>query len=429
VTHFDTIVAPITGGGVAAVAIIRICGPEAWEIVSQVFSPWNPTPLRATHGTYKHGDDGLALPFEEGHSYTGDQTVELSIHGSPASVRELLNACIEAGARMAEPGEFTQRAFLNGRIDLTQAEAVRDTIESQTVAQLRLANLLREGSLRRKVEGLAREITGVLAAVEASVDFSEEIGDLDRDLAATKLQRVRAEIETLLETAHVSRILRKGLRVAIVGPPNAGKSSLLNAILGSDRAIVTELPGTTRDFVEEQIELDGFPVVLIDTAGLRESEERIESLGIQRSRAIAANADVIWYVYDASLGWTDADDTELSAFQSATAVANKSDLKAGQRGIPVSATTREGLPHLLKTLNLETDLAHREIVINQRHAELLTQTNQTLETAITTVQSDRPSDLISVLLQDALYALGQITGETAAPDMISRIFSDFCIGK
>jgi tRNA modification GTPase len=429
VSHFDTIVAPITGGGQAAVAIVRVSGSDAWSVAAQVFSPWAPQHLRASHGTYRHGDDGLALPFEEGHSYTGEESVELSIHGSPASVRELVNACIGAGARMAEPGEFTQRAFLNGRIDLTQAEAVRDTIESQTSAQLRLANLLREGSLRRTIEDLTKQITAVLAAVEASVDFSEEIGDLDRQLAATKLQSALDQIEKLIETEHVCRILRQGLRVAIVGPPNAGKSSLLNAILGSDRAIVTEVPGTTRDFVEEQIELGGFPVVLIDTAGLRESQERVESLGIQRSRAIAANADVIWYVYDASDGWTFDDEEHLKSLPAATIVANKADLTTGERGLPVSAVTREGLPALLQTLNLEADLAHREIAINPRQSELLQQAQGGLETAITTVQSDRPSDLISVLLQDALYALGQITGETAAPDMISRIFSDFCIGK
>lgn len=426
-SHFDTIVAPITGGGVAAVAIVRLSGPEAWHIASQVFTPWNPQPLKAVHGRYAHGDDGLALPFEEGHSYTGEQAVELSIHGSPASVRDLVQACRKAGARMAEPGEFTQRAFLHGRIDLTQAEAVRDTIEAKTEAQLRLANLQREGSLRRRISELRDEIMKALAAVEASVDFSEEIGELDRNSTAASLRSVIDSVNALLETAGVARTLRLGLRVAIIGPPNAGKSSLLNAILGTERAIVTEIAGTTRDFVEEQIEIEGYPVVLIDTAGLRDSEDRVEALGIQRSRAIAANADCVWYVYDASIGWTQVDET--AAGEKATIVANKADITCGDKGIPVSAMTGEGIPVLLKSLPLQADIAHREIVINPRHSESLNHARAALETAVITLESDRPPDLISVLLQDALAALGEITGETASPDMIARIFGDFCIGK
>jgi len=444
--HFDTIVAPITGSGTAAVAIVRVSGPESWRIASEVFAPWRPEPMRAMYGKFRHGDDGFALPFSEGHSYTGEESAELSIHGSQESVRELIAACIRAGARMAEPGEFTQRAFLNGRIDLTQAEAVRDLIESRTAAQLRLANLQRDGSLKRKIAAIRSKLIKVLAAIEASVDFSEEIGDLDKTQASMHLQSTVGEIDELLETAHVSRILRRGLRVAIVGPPNAGKSSLLNAILGVERAIVTEIAGTTRDFVEEQIEVDGFPVVLIDTAGLRESKDRIEELGIQRTRAIAAESDHLWYVYDASVGWT-AEDEAFVGPRGPTIVANKSDLglsplpqgsnastpqrriAAAPQGHSVSAITGQGLAGLLKALPLDRDIAHREVAINSRHKELLTAAREGVDTARQTLESERPTDLASVLLQDALYSLGEITGETASPDMISRIFSDFCVGK
>lgn len=428
-SHFDTIVAPITGAGAAAVATIRLSGPEAWQVASAVFSPWAPEPLKATYGRYRHGDDGIALPFSEGHSYTGDESVELSIHGSTASVRNLMESCIRAGARMAEPGEFTQRAFLNGRIDLTQAEAVRDTIDARTDAQLRLANLQREGLLRRRVSAMTHSIGKVLAAVEASVDFSEEIGELDRPSAIASLDAISTEIAELLATASISRILRQGLRVAIVGPPNAGKSSLLNAILGSERAIVTEIPGTTRDFVEEQIEVEGFPVVLIDTAGLRESKDRIESLGIQRSRAIAAGADHVWFVYDATTGPTADDKALVASFASATLVANKCDLTPPDQGIAVSARTGEGISELLMALPIDQDIAHREVAVNPRHSALLEQTRQSLDVAMATLRSNRPTDLVSVLLQDSIQALGQITGETASPDMISRIFADFCIGK
>lgn len=426
---FDTIVAPITGSGAAAVAIVRLSGPEAWQVASEVFSPWLPEPMKAAYGRYAHGDDGLALPFSEGHSYTGDESVELSVHGSPASVRNLVESCIKAGARMAEPGEFTQRAFLNGRIDLTQAEAVRDTIDARTDAQLRLANLQREGSLRRRVSAMAHSIGKVLAAVEASVDFSEEIGEMDRPAGISALAKVDEDIAGLLETASVSRILRQGLRVAIVGPPNAGKSSLLNAILGSERAIVTEVPGTTRDFVEEQIEVEGFPVVLIDTAGLRESQDRIESLGIQRSRVIAAGADHVWFVYDAVTGLTADDKALVASFASTTLVANKCDLASPGRGVAASAMTGEGIPGLLRALPLDQDIAHREIAVNPRHAALLEETRRSLDIAMATLRSNRPTDLVSVLLQESMQALGQITGETASPDMISRIFADFCIGK
>lgn len=433
-SHFDTIVAPITGGGVAAVAVVRVSGPEAWRVASQVFTPWDPAHLKAVHGRYVHGDDGLALPFADGHSYTGEEAVELSTHGSSASVRLLIDACVAAGARMAEPGEFTQRAFLNGRLDLTQAESVRDTIEARTETQFRLANLQREGSLRRRIDSLRKAVTSVLAAVEASVDFSEEIGELDRRGAAKSLESAAREIRLLLETAGTSRILRNGLRVAIVGPPNAGKSSLLNAILGTDRAIVTEIPGTTRDFVEEQIEVDGFPVVLIDTAGLRESTDRIESIGIQRSRTIASGADHLWYIFDASLGWSPEDESaraSLGTLASLSVVANKSDLVASVEhpGLPVSAKTGSGIAVLLKSLPIDRDIAYREISINPRHSRLLSSAHEALQSSILTLGSNRPTDMVSVLLQETLYALGQVTGETASPDMISQIFADFCIGK
>ncbi len=429
-SHFDTIVAPITGAGAAAVAIVRLSGPDAWTIAGKVFQPWQPDPLRAQYGHYLHGDDGLALPFSEGHSYTGEEAVELSIHGSPASVRELVDVCIKEGARMAEPGEFTQRAFLNGRIDLTQAEAVRDTIEARTESQLRLANLQRDGSIRRRVHAVRELILSVLSAIEASVDFSEEIGDLDKPGAIAKLKQAQIEIEKLQETAGASRILRYGLRVAIVGPPNAGKSSLLNAILGTDRAIVTELPGTTRDYVEEQIDVKGVPVVLIDTAGLRESDDLAESMGIQRSRAAAAGADHIWYVYDAGLGWSEADESFVqTASVGVTLVGNKADLASPTHGLPVSATRSEGIAELLAALPIEEDLAQREIAVTPRHSVLLQAAKESLEVAEGTLRADIPFDLASVILIEALHALGQITGETASEDVITRIFADFCIGK
>ncbi len=329
----DTIVAPITGNQSAAVAWVRISGPEAWRIASVVFKAWPTEPVshRAVFGAYIYGDSGLALPFETGHSYTGEQSVELSLHGSTVSVRNLVESCLANGARLAEPGEFTLRAFLNGRLDLTQAEAVRDTVDAKTDGQLRAANFNRKGVLRREVSALREGVLTLLARVEASVDFSEEIGDLDRDHMARRRSRAILEgLDRLLGTADAGMIVRNGYRIAIVGPPNAGKSSLLNALLGEDRSIVTAIAGTTRDYVEEVLEVAGIPVILIDTAGLRSTEDLVETIGIERTRSIASNADEVWYLYDAASGWTpeDDDDRPQAMDRPVIILANKTDLRA-----------------------------------------------------------------------------------------------------
>lgn len=429
--YFHTIVAPITGTP-APVAIVRLSGPESWSIASRLFSPWpnQPKSHRAVYGHLATGDDGLALPFSEGHSYTGDEAVEISLHGALASVRKLLELCIEHGARMAEPGEFTQRAFLNGRIDLTQAEGVRDTIEAQTDAQLRQASLHREGVLHRRISSMREQVLGLLVSVEASVDFSEEIGDFDRSGGLSTVEGLTVEIDKLLSTLPAGRVLRNGLRIAIVGPPNVGKSSLLNALLGSDRAIVTDIPGTTRDYVEEQIDLGGVVCTLIDTAGLRETQDVVEALGVQRTRTIAANADEVWYVYDATIGLNEADCEWIdSSPRTVTVLANKSDLRRGSRGLPISALTREGLAELIRIVAIRIECADSAPFINLRHEQPLSAARQALDSVRAAIENDLPDDLLSVGLRDAAEQLGAITGETATPDVIERIFHDFCIGK
>ncbi|MEA2553719.1 MAG: tRNA modification GTPase [Fimbriimonadaceae bacterium] len=434
---FDTIVAPITGSQPAAVAIVRVSGPEAWLVASEVFSPWpaEPESHKAVYGRYRTGDDGLALPFSEGHSYTGDQAVELSCHGSPASVRALVEACIKSGARHAEPGEFTQRAFLNGRLDLTEAEAVADTVQAQTDAQLRIANLQREGALHKEVSALRDRVLKILAAVEASVDFEEEIGPLDRDSALKELEDLKVRIETLLRTARLGHIMRRGLRIAIVGPPNAGKSSLFNALVGRERAIVTPIPGTTRDYVEEQIDMGGVPVVLIDTAGIRETEDVAEAMGVQRTHSQMAHADMTWFVFDASLA---PDNVALHQARSASnwthQIGNKSDIAGeghGDAHTLVSAKTGAGMESLVDLVSRYAEEAKGLEVppIAERHEPLLTLTRAALVDAATTIQQEQPDDLLSTLLRSAANHLGEITGETASADMIERIFADFCIGK
>ena len=431
-SHFDTIVAPITGNQAAAVAWVRLSGPDSWAIASKVFSNWPKEPIthQAVFGVYSHGDSGLALPFEEGHSYTGDQSVELSIHGSQASVHELVQLCRAAGGRLAEPGEFTLRAFLNGRIDLTQAEAVKDTVEAQTELQLRAANLNRKGALRKEVQAMREQVLTLLVRVEASVDFSEEIGELDRPRMIADIESICKDVDRLIATAASGRVLRNGFRIAIVGPPNAGKSSLMNALLGEERSIVTEVPGTTRDYVEELIDVHGLPVVLIDTAGLRPTEDLVESIGIQRTHAMAADADAVWYLYDSAVGWTENDRLAIESFdRPVTVLANKTDLAKASIGAPISALTMLGIADLLAGLVAEIQTSPNAPLINLRHKPLLEQAKSSLVECVISMENDAPDDLLSVLLTDAACHLGAITGETATPDMVDRIFHDFCIGK
>lgn len=431
----DTICAPITGRDPAAVAIVRLSGPEAWGVARALFGGLPPAPEthRAYYGLYRNGDDGLATCFAPGHGYTGEESVELSVHGSPAAVRALVAACVEAGARMAEPGEFSLRAFMNGRIDLTQAEGVRDAVAAATDAQLRAALALRRGELRRACESIAHVVLAVLAEVEARVDFSEEVGDLDSEVSAAMLARAAEQLDAWLATASRGRLLRRGVRVAIVGPPNAGKSSLFNALVGRDRAIVTDQPGTTRDTVEESVELAGVPCVLVDTAGLRDAYEEPERIGIERSRAATESADHVLYVYDADARWGDDDERSLRAVARPTSVvANKADLQpCPTHGIPVSALAGTGLQALLDTLAQAVLGAPMDgsPAIDERHESALREAREALAEASATLRTDAPIDLACVHLRTALHALGSVTGATASADVVDALFSRFCLGK
>lgn len=423
----DLIVAPITATG-GAVALVRLSGPGAWRVASKVFKPWSPVARHAAYGKFTHGDDGLAIPFAEGNSYTGEESVEFSVHGSPASVRLLVERCIAAGARMAEPGEFTLRAFLNGQIDLSQAEGVRASVEALSDAQLRQGQLLREGELTAEVSRLSSQVLQALAAVEAATDFEEETGPLDRVHWGTHLASTIDGVNALAAQAQNARMVREGMTVAIIGQPNAGKSSLFNALCSSDRAIVTPNPGTTRDLVEAEFQHRGHLIRLIDTAGLREADDEAEQIGVDRSLFAQRNADLVLYCFDAAIGWTEEDAVRCP--EGAVKVATKTDLApAPSHVLGVSSKTREGFVALLDTVDNAFGHAESPGVVLPRHHALLTDAAEALSEARETLQNGLPTDLAAVHLQRAIRSLGTITGETASADVLQQVFSQFCIGK
>lgn len=433
----DIICAPITGPMRAPVAIIRVSGTRSWEIAKKIFAPL-PDVVKARHAYYgevlvggRKFDDGMLVLFEEGQSYTEEESFEISCHGSPQIVRTLMEEIVSRGARIARPGEFTERAFLNGRIDLTQAEAIREAIESATDAQVRRANLLREGRLARTVGEIEDEIGRVLALAEATVDFSEEIGELDRDSTVNSIIQIIQRIDGLLARRHSARLIRDGMRIALVGRPNVGKSSLMNALLGLDRAIVTPVPGTTRDTIEETVSIRGLPVVLTDTAGLRATDDPVEKIGVERSRKAIETADEVWFVFEAHCGVNEEDRQLLAEIgRGVLMVGNKADLgTVGEGTIEVSAITGMGIEnlegHVMEAFESSSELP----LTNDRHHADLDETKTALQHAAETLTGDLPTDLACVDLRGAIQAIGRITGTTATDEVLDRVFQDFCVGK
>jgi len=437
----DPIVALATAASPSALALIRLSGPG----VIQLTEKWVGKPFKPRHATVAHlreGDediDQIVITAWKGPaSYTGQDMIEVSCHGNLLIASRIVSLFIARGAREAAPGEFTRRAFLNGKLDLSQAEAVMDLVHAQTERSLRAARNLLGGKLGRKIEKLKSGLIDLLAHLEAHIDFpDEDISPETGELFHERMKETLVQIEALLGTADLGRKLREGARVVIVGAPNAGKSSLLNALAGQDRAIVSEHPGTTRDTVEAFLSLEGIPVVLIDTAGLRESADPVEKLGMDRTRLAVERADLILHLTDGSTHSTAVDPVSFPADIPLLRCLTKSDLPtlSTARGFRISAVTGEGI-ETLKTemcrvlLGVGQGVASQEeIFINLRHEKLLREATESLKTAGAAYASKTPPELISVDLRAALASIGQIVGIATNEDVLDRLFSTFCIGK
>ncbi len=437
-----------------SVGIVRLSGQDAIAIAHTLFhapghQAWETH--RILYGYVHHPqtqqlvDEALLLIMQAPRSYTREDVVEFHCHGGIMPVQQVLQLCLEQGARLAQPGEFTLRAFLNGRLDLTQAESIADLVGSRSpqAAQSALAGL--QGKLAVPIRQARTTCLDILAEIEARIDFEDDLPPLDEAAVVAQIEQVLAEVSGILATADRGELLRSGLKVAIVGRPNVGKSSLLNAWSRSDRAIVTELPGTTRDVVESQLVVGGIPVQVLDTAGIRETADQVEKIGVERSRRAAQSADLVLLTIDASTGWTEADQEiyEQVQHRPLILVINKTDLAPVadvsfpdrmNSVVKAAAALNQGIDALenaileaVRTSNLKA--ADLDLAINQRQAAALTRAKTSLQQVQDTIAQQLPLDFWTIDLRGAIQALGEITGEEVTESVLDRIFSRFCIGK
>ena len=437
----DTIAALATPVGAGAIAVVRISGPQAVACVEKVFRGRtklrDTAPGRVLRGTIADGDaavdEVLVTVFRGPRSYTGEDVVEISGHGGAVVARSVLRAVLEAGAHPAPPGEFTRRAFLNGKMDLTQAEAVMDLISARGDAAARAAVAQLEGRLGREIEAAREALLMTLAHLEAFIDFPEEGIDPESGaVLAGRIDDLLARVERLLSTADEGRMLREGVRLVIHGEPNVGKSSLLNLLLGYDRAMVSDIPGTTRDTIEENLTLRGIPFRIVDTAGLRESDDPLEQEGMRRTRLHVAQADVAVRVVDSAAAEAN------SSSKDEILVINKIDLLAEvprvSGAVAMCCLDGRGLEELVEAVVGRVDLASLDrtaesVAVNERHRRCLVAARDDLEQAKLSLQRGDAPELTAVELRSALAALGEITGAGDAEEVLDRIFSSFCIGK
>jgi tRNA modification GTPase len=452
----DTIVAIATPPGRGGIGVIRLAGPEAKKIALPMLRlKHDLAPGRAVFGELvePHGhhhqnqhqpnpriDEVVVTYFAKPHSYTTDDIIEISAHGSPVILCHVVELALAAGARLAEPGEFTMRAFLNGRIDLTQAEAVRDLIDSQTLYQAKVAAQQLEGALSRRLQPIKQKLVELIATLEAGVDFAEDdISVLPSDQILKRIETVCSPLEELARTFAYGKIVHEGLTLAIVGRPNVGKSSLFNRLVERERAIVTATPGTTRDLVTETVAIGGIPVKLIDTAGIRRALDEAESIGIRKSLETIADADLVLVVRDASQSITAEDEELLKPItgRPVILIENKCDLPAAKSepgSVRTSALTGEGIAELrneiLRHIGSESGAqSETGFLTNARHQSRVRESITALETAQSAVGNKVPHEMLLLDLYSALRPLDEITGTTTNDDILNLIFSTFCIGK
>ena len=450
----DTIAAISTPPGRGGIGIVRLSGRAARSIAEPLLNlrqPLLPGRARFSQVIDSKGyilDEAIVTWFPAPHSYTSEDVVEIAAHGSPVLLDYLLRQCLDGGARLAEPGEFTQRAFLSGRLDLTQAEAVHDLIQASTLHQARVAAQQLGGSLSRQIAPLKQQLTHLIAALEAGIDFAAEDNPDELDLLpahqiATQIQAIRTPLQALERTFAYGRIVREGFTLAIVGRPNAGKSSLFNRLVERDRAIVTASPGTTRDLITERVSLEGIPVELIDTAGLRSATDEAESLGIAKTREVMAEADVVLLVLDATAPLHEEDEAAIAAQANRPLllVLNKIDLApqllpAGLHPRPpleTSALTGAGIPELrraiLSLITREAPHSETAVLTNLRQQQAVASALSALERADQAVVTKIPHEMLLLDLYESLLALDALTGATTSDDILALIFSTFCIGK
>ena len=452
----STIVAISTAPGIGGIGIIRMSGKNCFDILDKIFIPKqkekNIKGYNIKYGNIveneKNIDEVLVSYFVGPKSYTTENMCEINSHGGNIVMKKILELCLKNGAQMAEPGEFTKRAFLNGRIDLTQAESVIDIINSKTEKEAQSSINQLEGFLSNKIKEIKQDILSIMVDIEASIDYPEyDIEEVTNKKALESLNNIKIKLIELSNSFENGKILKNGIKTAIIGSPNAGKSSLLNAVLKEDRAIVTEYAGTTRDTIEEFISINGIPLKIIDTAGIRQTDDAVEQIGIKKSRKIAEDSELIIAIFDVSkkLEEEDKEILKLIKEKKAIIILNKIDLvenvqiqeeikQSGKDIIMISALKKQGINELyskiskmyqIDELNLENDT----IITNSRHKNLIDQALLNLNKSIESINNNMPIDICAINIKEILETLGKITGESVSEDIIKEIFSKFCLGK
>lgn len=457
----STIAAISTAPAIGGIGIVRMSGKDCFEVLEKIFKPKNPETIEKIAGyRIKYGtivnpetnrvvDEVLVSYFKCPKSYTAENMCEINSHGGIVVLREILELCLKNGAELAKPGEFTERAFLNGRIDLTQAEAIIDIINAKSTREAQESANQLEGYLSRKINEIREKIMDIMVNIEANIDYPEyDVEEVSNKDAENKLKEIENELIKLSKTFENGKILKEGVKIAIIGSPNAGKSSLLNSMLKEERAIVTDIAGTTRDIIEEQISIEGIPFKVIDTAGIRDAKDKIEQIGIEKSKKAANEADVILAVFDSSVPLNDEDREILNLLKhkKSIIVLNKTDLKqivnneckeiqdVNTEVINISLKNNEGLEKiyesLVKMFNLnQINLDNELTITNIRHQELINKAIESTRMALNDLNNSMPIDIISINIKEILEHLGEITGDNVSEDIIKSIFAKFCLGK